>query len=66
MPEWTARVSHAVFRLLMVGAALAGAYKQPLFKALEHPDPEIQALPRRVLPISHRKILRRTLSRRRR
>ena len=50
MPEWTARVSHAVFRLLMVGAALAGAYKQPLFKALEHPDPEIQALPRRVLP----------------
>ncbi|KAL2016032.1 hypothetical protein VTK56DRAFT_4342 [Thermocarpiscus australiensis] len=48
MPEWTARVSHAVFRLLIVGAALAGAYKEPLFKALEHPDPEIQALPRRV------------------
>lgn len=46
MHEWTARVSHAVFRLLIVGAALAGAYKEPLFKALEHPDPEIQALPR--------------------
>jgi hypothetical protein len=48
MPEWTARVSHGVFRLVIVGAALAGAYKEPLFKALEHPDPEIQALPRRV------------------
>lgn len=35
-----------MFRLLIVGAALAGAYKEPLFKALEHPDPVIQALPR--------------------
>ena len=26
MPEWTARVSYAVFRLLIVGATLAGAY----------------------------------------
>jgi hypothetical protein len=48
MPEWTARVSQTVFRLLIVGAALAGAYKEPLFKALEHPDPDIQALARRV------------------
>lgn len=48
MPEWTARVSHAVFRLLIVGAALAGAYKEPLFKALEYPDPQIRALPQRV------------------
>ncbi|KAK4149157.1 hypothetical protein C8A00DRAFT_47172 [Chaetomidium leptoderma] len=47
-PEWTARVSHAVFRVLIVGAALAGAYKEPLFKAMEHPDPEIKALPGRV------------------
>ena len=48
MPEWNADVSHAVFRLLIVGAALAGAYNEPLLKALEHPDPEIKALPRRV------------------
>jgi hypothetical protein len=48
MPEWTARVSHAVSRLLIVGAALAGAYQEPLFKVLEHQDPEIQALPRRA------------------
>ena len=48
MPEWTARVSYAVVRLLILGAALAGAYKEPLFKALQHQDPEIQALPRRV------------------
>ncbi|KAK4233428.1 hypothetical protein C8A03DRAFT_38868 [Achaetomium macrosporum] len=48
MPEWTARVSLAVFRLLIVGAGLAGAYKESLLKALEHPDPEIKALPRRV------------------
>ena len=48
MPEWNADVSHAVFRLLIVGAALAGAYNEPLLKALEHPDPEIKALLRRV------------------
>jgi hypothetical protein len=48
MPEWTARVSHAVFRLLIVGAALAGAYNEPLFKALKHPDSVIQDLARRV------------------
>jgi len=46
MPEWRARISQAVFRLLIVGAALAGVYQEPLFKAAEHPDPEIQALPR--------------------
>ena len=44
-PEWSARVSHAVFRLLILGAALAGAYKEPLLRAMEHPDPEIRALP---------------------
>lgn len=48
MPEWRARVSHAVFRLLIVGAALAGAYQEPLFRAREHPDPDIQALPQRA------------------
>jgi len=48
MPEWTARVSLAMFRLLTVGAALAGAYKEPLLRALEHPDPDIQALAQRV------------------
>ncbi len=50
MPERTACVSYAVFQLLIVGAALVRAYKETLFKALEHSDPEIQALPGRVLP----------------
>ncbi len=48
MPEWRARVSRAVFRLLIVGAALAGAYQEPLFRAREHPDPDIRALVQRV------------------
>jgi hypothetical protein len=38
-------VSHAVFRLLILGAALAGVYREPLLRAMEHPDPEIRALP---------------------
>ncbi len=46
--EWIACVSHAMFRLLILGAALAGAYKEPLLKALEHPDPEVKALLQRV------------------
>jgi hypothetical protein len=50
MPEWRARISQAVLRLLTVGAALAGVHQEPLFKAAEHPDPEIQALPQRMLP----------------
>ncbi len=48
MPEWIARVSHAVLRLFVVGAALAGVYKEPLMKAREHPDPDIRVLARIV------------------
>ncbi|KAK4043228.1 hypothetical protein C8A01DRAFT_32717 [Parachaetomium inaequale] len=47
-PEWIARVDQAVFRVLIISAALAGAYQEPLFKAREHPDPEIKALLRRL------------------
>jgi hypothetical protein len=47
-PEWIARVDQAVFRVLILGAALAGAYQEPLFKAREHPDPEVKALLRRL------------------
>ncbi|KAK3902000.1 hypothetical protein C8A05DRAFT_34320 [Staphylotrichum tortipilum] len=39
MPEWRSRVSQTLFWLLTVGAALAGAYKEPLLAALSHPDP---------------------------
>jgi hypothetical protein len=46
--EWFSHVSRAVLRVLILGAALAGAYKEPLFKAREHPDPDIRTLPSRV------------------
>ncbi|KAK3897340.1 hypothetical protein C8A05DRAFT_39109 [Staphylotrichum tortipilum] len=48
MPEWRSRVSQTLFWLLTIGAALAGAYKEPLLVALSHPDPDIRALARRV------------------
>ncbi len=43
-------MSHAMFRLVIVGAALA--YQNPLIKALKHPDPEIRALAR-ATPLEH-------------
>jgi hypothetical protein len=42
--EWTARVSQTIFRVLIVGAALAGTYWEPILAAHAHPDPEIKAL----------------------
>ncbi|KAL2126063.1 hypothetical protein VTI74DRAFT_1835 [Chaetomium olivicolor] len=42
--EWMARVSHALSRALIVGAALAGTYREPLLKAKEHPVPDIRAI----------------------
>ncbi|KAL2168325.1 hypothetical protein VTG60DRAFT_7369 [Thermothelomyces hinnuleus] len=44
MDRWTARVSQAIFRALIIGAALAGTYREPVLKAKAHPDPEIQEL----------------------
>ena len=38
--EWLARVSQTVFRVLIVGAALAGTYWEPILAAHAHPDPE--------------------------
>ncbi len=42
--EWWLRVSQAVFRVLIVGAALAGTYWEPIPAAGAHHDPEIRAL----------------------
>ena len=42
--EWIARVSQAVFRVLIVGAALAGTYWEPILAAYVHPDPEVRLL----------------------
>ncbi len=42
--EWLARASQTVFRVLVVGAALAGTYWEPALAARVHPDPEIRAL----------------------
>jgi hypothetical protein len=39
MSEWLARVHQTVFRVLTLGASLAGAYQEPLFAAGQHPDP---------------------------
>ena len=48
LPEWVDRVAQAALRAFIVGAALAGTYKEPMFKARAHPDPEIRTLPKRV------------------
>ncbi|KAK3899176.1 hypothetical protein C8A05DRAFT_46695 [Staphylotrichum tortipilum] len=48
IPEWLARVDQKVFRLLILGASLAGAYQEPLFKAREHPDPARRTLRQRL------------------
>ncbi|KAK3896695.1 hypothetical protein C8A05DRAFT_39759, partial [Staphylotrichum tortipilum] len=42
--QWMARVSQAVFRVLTVGAALAGTYWEPILVANAHPDPEVRLL----------------------
>lgn len=39
-----ARVSHAILRVLIVGAALAGTYWEPLLEIKAHRDFEIRAL----------------------
>ncbi|KAK4237087.1 hypothetical protein C8A03DRAFT_45014 [Achaetomium macrosporum] len=48
MPEWTANVSRTVLKVLVIGAALAGAYNEALFQAMNHPDPEIGAFLKRA------------------
>ncbi len=53
MPEWQARVDQAVYRVLTLGAALAGAYQEPMFKAGEHPDPDINTLRKRAADHRH-------------
>ncbi len=57
MPEWTARVSHTVFRLLIVGAALARAYKEPLFKAWSTQTPRSKRSRAACHRLSHRLIV---------
>ncbi len=47
LPEWMARLDQTAYRLLILGAALAGAYQEPLFKAREHPDPALKGLRKR-------------------
>lgn len=44
MDRWTARVSQAIFRALIIGAALAGTYREPVLKAKAHVHPEIRKL----------------------
>ncbi len=44
MPEWRKRVRRAIYRLLTVGAALAGVYSEPLFEARKSRDPELLSL----------------------
>jgi len=48
MPEWFARVDQTVYRLLILGAALSGAYQEPFFKAREHPNPARRGLRERL------------------
>ncbi len=43
-PEWEARIHRALYRVLIAGALLAGAYNEPAFAAREHCDPEIKSL----------------------
>ncbi|KAK0721155.1 hypothetical protein B0H67DRAFT_486690 [Lasiosphaeris hirsuta] len=45
MPEWESRLHRAIYRILVAGAALAGAYNEPLFLAEKHGDPDIRCLP---------------------
>ncbi|KAK3323333.1 hypothetical protein B0T19DRAFT_485726 [Cercophora scortea] len=42
IPEWGARVHKALFRLLIAGAALAGAYHEPMYRCLEDHRPSVQ------------------------
>ncbi|KAK3688685.1 hypothetical protein B0T22DRAFT_512366 [Podospora appendiculata] len=44
IPEWGARVRKALYRLLIAGAALAGAYHEPLYACTEDPDLHVQNL----------------------
>ena len=46
MPEWSARVHKDIYRTMIAGAALAGIYNEPLFRAKTHSDPRIQRLAR--------------------
>ncbi|KAJ4359030.1 hypothetical protein N0V85_009487 [Neurospora sp. IMI 360204] len=46
MPEWSARVHKAIYRTMIAGAALAGIYNEPLFKAKTHSDARIRRLAR--------------------
>ncbi|KAK4121510.1 hypothetical protein N657DRAFT_108117 [Parathielavia appendiculata] len=43
-PEAPARLSRPILRALIIGAALAGTYREPLLKAKDHPDANIRAL----------------------
>lgn len=49
MAEWYARFDRTVYRVLTLGAALAGAYQEPMFRARDHPDTDIATLGKRVL-----------------
>lgn len=44
MPEWRKSVRIAIYRSLIAGAALAGAYQEPLHEAEETNVPELQSL----------------------
>jgi len=44
MPEFENRIRKAIFRMIIVSGALAGAFHEPRFAAARHPDPEISGL----------------------
>jgi hypothetical protein len=43
-PAWIGRMCNTILKFFTLGAALAGAYNEPLVKAKNHPDPEVKAL----------------------
>ena len=44
MPAWSARVHKAIYSTMIAGAALAGIYNEPMFKAKTHSDAKIRQL----------------------
>ena len=44
MPDWSLQVHRAIYLSLILGAALAGVYREPLFRARNSDDPELQAV----------------------
>jgi len=41
MPEWEDRMYKAIYRLLILGASLAGAYQEPLHRCEDEEDPDL-------------------------